>query len=262
MFCGRRKRRYRRADPGRLTGMTTSALSFGSAARLYDSIRPSYPARAVTWALGAEPLRVLDLGAGTGLLTGTLRAAGHRVVAVEPDPQMRAVAAERHPGTQVLAGSAEAVPLPDGSVDAVVVGQAYHWFTPQDALPEIHRVLREDGVLAALWNVRDERTPWVAALSAVVGSESYSLEDAWPYGPVAPWFTTPELGLTEHTVTVPTGRLANLVRSRSSYLTATPTEQSRLDRQITDLAATDPALAGHDHVDMPYRTCVYRMRRV
>ncbi|KIQ66591.1 hypothetical protein TR51_03370 [Kitasatospora griseola] len=241
--------------------MSTSALSFGSAARLYDSIRPAYPAQAVARAIGTEPVRVLDLGAGTGLLTGVLRAAGHEVIAVEPDPQMRAVAAERHPGTQVLAGSAEDIPLPDGSVDAVVVGQAYHWFTPQDALPQIHRVLRKDGVFAPMWNVRDDRTPWVAALSGVIGTEGYGLERAWQYGPVTPWFTEPELALTEHTVTVPTDRLIDLVRSRSYYLTADAAEQARLDREVGELAATDPALAGRDSVEMPYRTCVYRMRR-
>ncbi|MEV7121640.1 class I SAM-dependent methyltransferase [Kitasatospora griseola] len=241
--------------------MSTSALSFGSAARLYDSIRPAYPAQAVARAVGTEPVRVLDLGAGTGLLTGVLRAAGHQVIAVEPDPQMRAVATERHPGTQVLAGSAEDIPLPDGSVDAVVVGQAYHWFTPQDALPQIHRVLRKDGVFAPMWNVRDDRTPWVAALSGVIGTEGYGLESAWQYGPVTPWFTEPELALTEHTVTVPTDRLIDLVRSRSYYLTADAAEQARLDREVGELAATDPALAGRDSVEMPYRTCVYRMRR-
>ncbi|GAA1234997.1 class I SAM-dependent methyltransferase [Kitasatospora nipponensis] len=242
--------------------MSNAALSFGPAARLYDSIRPTYPVRAVTWAVGAEPVRVLDLGAGTGLLTRVLRTAGHEVIAVEPDEQMRAVATERHPGTRVLAGSAEDIPLPDGSVDAVVVGQAYHWFTPQDALPQIHRVLREGGVFAALWNIRDERTPWAAALSGIVGPEGYGLESAWQYGPVTPWFTEPERGLTEHTVTVPTDRLVDLVRSRSTYLTADAAEQARLDREIAELAATDPALAGRHSVEMPYRTCVYRMRRL
>ncbi|WP_043173417.1 class I SAM-dependent methyltransferase [Streptomyces sp. NRRL B-24484] len=241
--------------------MSAAALSFGSAAHRYDSIRPAYPVRAVARAVGATPMRVLDLGAGTGLLAGALRAAGHEVVAVEPDERMRAVAAERHPGMRVLAGSAEDIPLPDGSVDAVVVGQAYHWFTPQDALPQIHRVLREGGAFAALWNIRDDRTPWVAALSGIAGSEGYGLESAWQYGPVTPWFTEPERGLIEHTVTVPTDRLIDLVRSRSSYLTADAAEQARLDREIGELAATDPALAGRDTVEMPYRTCVYRMRR-
>ncbi len=242
--------------------MSAAALSFGSAARLYDSIRPAYPMGAVSWAVGAEPVRVLDLGAGTGLLAGAVRSAGHEVIAVEPDEQMRAVAAERHPGIRILAGSAEDIPLPDGSVDAVVVGQAYHWFTPQDALPQIHRVLRKDGVLAAMWNIRDDRTPWVAELSDIVGDESYGLESAWPYGPVTPWFTEPERGLIEHTVTVPTDRLTDLVRSRSSYLTADAAEQARLDREIGELATTNPGLTGRDSVEMPYRTCVYRMRPV
>ncbi|MER5640150.1 class I SAM-dependent methyltransferase [Kitasatospora sp. NPDC002227] len=242
--------------------MSTSALSFGSAARLYDSIRPTYPLQAVTWAIGAKPMCVLDLGAGTGLLADVLRDAGHEVIAVEPDEQMRAVAAERLPGTQILGGSAEDIPLPDESVDAVVVGQAYHWFTPEAALPQIHRVLRKDGVFAPMWNIRDDRTPWVAALSDIIGKEGYGLDSTWQYGPVAPWFSEPELGLTEHTVTVPTSRLVDLVRSRSTYLTAHATEQARFDREIGELATTDPALAGRDTVEMPYRTCVYRMRRI
>ncbi|WP_104821335.1 class I SAM-dependent methyltransferase [Kitasatospora sp. MMS16-BH015] len=241
--------------------MTTSALSFGAAARLYDSIRPTYPVAAASWALGEEPARVLDLGAGTGLLGAVVREAGHEVIAVEPDEQMRAVAAERLPGARVLAGSAEEIPLADGSVDVVVVGQAYHWFTPEAALPEIHRVLRAGGVFAALWNVRDDRTPWVAGLSGIIGAEGYGLESAWQYGPVAPWFTEPELGLTEHAVTVPTDRLVDLVRSRSTYLTAEAGEQARWEREIAELVATDPALAGRERVEMPYRTCVYRMRR-
>ncbi|GAA4990901.1 hypothetical protein GCM10025734_17980 [Kitasatospora paranensis] len=79
---------------------------------------------------------------------------------------------------------------------------------------------------------------------------------------MTPWFTEPERGLVEHSVTVPTDRLIDLVRSRSSYLTADAAERARLDREIGELAATEPALAGRDNVEMPYRTCVYRMRRI
>jgi len=257
--------------------MIIPALSFGSAAHLYDSVRPTYPADAVAWALGgagwleapgvtdghtpsARQLSVLDLGAGTGLLTGVLLAAGHDVVAVEPDEQMRAVAAERYSAARVLAGSAEDIPLPDASVDAVVVGQAYHWFTPQRALPQIRRVLRDGGVFAPMWNVRDDRVPWVAAFSGIVGSEGYGLETSWPYGPVTPWFTEPEQGLFEHAVPIPTARLMDLVRSRSSYLTADDATKTRLDAEIAELTASDPALVGRDTIDMPYLTCVYRMR--
>ncbi|GIE92419.1 putative methyltransferase [Actinoplanes regularis] len=250
------------ATVGRLATMIDAALSFGSAARLYDSIRPTYPVPAITSALGAGPMRVLDLGAGTGLLTAALRAAGHDVVAVEPDEQMRAVAAERCPGTRILAGSAEDIPLPDASVDAVLVGQAYHWFTPRDALPQIHRVLRDGGLFAPMWNVRDERVPWVAALSGIVGGEGAGMDDAWRFGPVTPWFAEPEMSLVEHVVTIRADRLIDLVRSRSYYLTADDAERARLEREIGRLVTTDPALAGLDSIEIPYRTRVYRMRRI
>ncbi|NUS58519.1 MAG: class I SAM-dependent methyltransferase, partial [Streptomycetaceae bacterium] len=95
--------------------MTDHALSFGPAAQLYDTIRPTYPRPAIDWAIGPKRVRVLDLGAGTGLLTRVLQNAGHDVVSVDPDEQMLAVLAG-HPGTRPLQGSAEHIPLPDASV--------------------------------------------------------------------------------------------------------------------------------------------------
>jgi ubiquinone/menaquinone biosynthesis C-methylase UbiE len=113
--------------------------------------------------LGIAPgRRVLDLAAGTGKLTRLLVATGADVVAVEPDPAMRVALPE------ALAGSAEAIPLPDGSVDAVTVGQAFHWFDAPAALAEIARVLRPGGGLALLWNERDESTAWVAEMSRLI----------------------------------------------------------------------------------------------
>src|ERR1041385_1983732 len=104
------------------------ALSFGRAAALYDDIRPSYPVDAVRWALGAGRHTAVDLGAGTGLLTRVVAPLGTETVAVEPDAGMRARLIEVTPGVSAAAGSAESIPRPDGSVDAVVAGQSYHWF--------------------------------------------------------------------------------------------------------------------------------------
>ncbi len=132
--------------------------SFGPAAERYDRIRPSYPVEALRWILGDQPSRVVDLGAGTGILTRQLVALGHEVIPVEPDPAMRAlIPAELAPRD----GTAEAIPLPDASVDAVVAGQAYHWFDQDKAHPEIARVLRPGGVFGPLWNERDDSVDWI-----------------------------------------------------------------------------------------------------
>ena len=125
--------------------------SFGAAARAYAEHRPDYAADAIAWCLaGADrPVAdVLDLGAGTGVLTTSLVATGLSVTAVEPDPEMLAELRGRLPGVRAVVGRAEAVPLPDDSVDAVLVGTAFHWFDTDRALPEIARVLRPGGVLA------------------------------------------------------------------------------------------------------------------
>src|SRR5579875_2800020 len=107
-------------------------LSFERVASDYERARPAYVEEAVDWALerlGARSgTRVLDLGAGTGKLARQLVSRGLDVVAVEPGDEMRAVLAAELPWVEALAGSAEAIPLEDGSVDAVLVGQAFHWF--------------------------------------------------------------------------------------------------------------------------------------
>jgi SAM-dependent methyltransferase len=164
--------------------------SFGAVAAAYAEHRPGYPQSAVRWCLqpalsrapGTAPepdvcrLRVLDLGAGTGKLTALLASLGADVTAVEPDPAMLAELRRLVPGVRALPGTAEAIPLPDGSVDAVLCGQAMHWFDMHRAVPEIARVLSGGGVLAGLWNCDDDRVDWVAGLQAVAkGASSASL---------------------------------------------------------------------------------------
>jgi ubiquinone/menaquinone biosynthesis C-methylase UbiE len=113
---------------------------------------------------------VLDLAAGTGKLTEGLLPLGVTVTAVEPDDGMRAELTRRFPHVSALPGTAEQLPLPDGSVDAVLVGQAFHWFDHVPALTEISRVLRPGGAVGALWNAEDEEVDWVAGLMAVSGT--------------------------------------------------------------------------------------------
>jgi SAM-dependent methyltransferase len=149
-----------------------AAAGFGRAADAYERSRPSYPAAAVDRLcaeLGiAAGTRVLDLAAGTGKFTRLLAERGAELIAVEPSDAMRAQFASAVPGVEVHPGTAEAIPLADSAVDAVVVAQAFHWFDAPRALAEIARVLRASGGLGLVWNERDESVPWVAELSHVM----------------------------------------------------------------------------------------------
>jgi SAM-dependent methyltransferase len=143
------------------------ASSFGAVARAYAEHRPDYAPEAIAWCLaGADRpvVDVLDLGAGTGALTAGLGRAGRSVTAVEPDPEMLAELRRRLPDVPAVVGRAEAIPLPDDAVDAVVVATAFHWFDTERALPEIARVLRPGGVLGVLYDLVDDTVPWVAEL--------------------------------------------------------------------------------------------------
>ena len=137
----------------------SAAIGFASAADLYERARPSYSQEAIDWLVAQTRLgpgsTVVDLGAGTGKLTRLLLPSGARVVAVEPIAEMRAHIQE----AEALDGTAEAIPLPDGSADVVTVAQAFHWFDHDRALPEIHRVLREGGKLVIVWNMRELDDP-------------------------------------------------------------------------------------------------------
>ena len=147
-----------------------AARGFSRSADAYDRARPDYPPAAVAWLaerLGLWPGRtVVDLAAGTGKLTRPLAATGAEVVAIEPVAEMRARIGDA--AARSLDGTAEAVPLPDASADAVTVAQAFHWFDGPAALAEIHRVLRPGGALALVWNRRPLEDPVHAAIERII----------------------------------------------------------------------------------------------
>jgi SAM-dependent methyltransferase len=232
------------------------ASSFDAIADLYERVRPGYPVEIVRWLVGDAPAEVLDLGAGTGKLTHTLVARGHRVVAVDPSRRMLARLEKALPAVRALEGTAERIPLPDTTCDAVTVAQAFHWFDQPRALAEIARVLRPGGMLGIVWNTRDERIPWVAELSGVIGAEhdphqGRAIDDDDRFGP------------SEHVAATWTQRLdrdglIGLIRSRS-YCAVRP-----LDEQQSILArvgAIYDAHAGVGGIDLPYVTNAYRARR-
>lgn len=138
-------------------------MSFGAIASDYDRLRPSATPEAIDWLLPARRDVVVDLAAGTGLLTRLIEGKAAHVIAVEPDDRMRSVLQARSPGVQALAGRGEAIPLPDESADAVLISSAWHWLDPDQAVPEIARVLRDGGRFGAIWTSRDRAIEWLHA---------------------------------------------------------------------------------------------------
>lgn len=240
--------------------LTAHAASFDQAADVYEASRPGYPAETVEWLVPRAARRVLDLGAGTGKLTRALAASGREVVAVDPSAEMLRVLGEKLPGVEALQGTAEALPLPDASVDAVTVAQAWHWVDTARAVPELTRVLTQGGVLGLVWNSRDERVDWVAELGRAMNSnaDSYTASGMAPVvgGP----FGEPErieLRWTQHYTRE---ALLELVRSRSYFIVRSAEEQAATLAAVGELLDTHPALAGLDGVELPYVTEAFRYR--
>jgi SAM-dependent methyltransferase len=210
-------------------------VAFGAGADAYELGRPGYPEAAIRAALPAGARRVLDLGAGTGKLTRDLLALGLEVVAVEPLEEMRA----RIPAAaQVLAGSAEEIPLASGSVDAVLAGQAFHWFDRARALPEIRRVLREGGGLGLMWNLLDDSVGWVAAVAAAFAAEDRATlpeGDEPAFGP-ADGFTAEQRLRIPYVQELDADGLVANVASRSPLLLMEPGERDAILARVRELA--------------------------
>jgi SAM-dependent methyltransferase len=125
--------------------VTDLAGSFGSAADAYERGRPRYEDHVIALVGAIAGPRILDVGAGTGRMSGPLAQAGYDVVAVEPLDEMRAILA-RHVGPdRAFAGHAEALPIDDASVDGAVSSDAWHWFDGARAADELARVVRPEG---------------------------------------------------------------------------------------------------------------------
>nr|WP_277923672.1 class I SAM-dependent methyltransferase [Sphingomonas sp. TREG-RG-20F-R18-01] len=247
-----------------------AATGFDRAADVYATSRPGYPDAIVDWMrdrLGIAPGRtVLEIGAGTGKFTALLVGTGADILALEPIAAMLDHLVAGFPGVRPLVGQAEAIPLPDASVDAVVCATAFHWFATPAVMAEIRRVLRIGGALGLVWNLRDESVGWVEQLSArtnahqgtalreradawrdVFPAEGFSpLEESeWPYA---------HLGTVEDVV---------VGRTLSTSFIATLSGEARAEvvSQVRDLIAATPALQ-HDPVAFPYVTKGYDCRRI
>ncbi len=246
------------------------AAAFDTAADAYERGRPGYPPDAVAaiadrLALGPGRV-VLDLAAGTGKMTRELLATRAHVIAIEPIEGMRAHLATTAPEAEVIDGTAEAIPLPNASVDGAVVAQAFHWFDIPRALSELHRVIRPGGSLVLAYNIRDESVPWVGALGDLIerttGQEVPSQHHGWRerLARVA-LFEPAEVVETSHAHRLTIEGVVDRVTSISTVAALEPAAREALVADLRHLLATDPATAGRGEVDLPYTTRLDVMRR-
>lgn len=230
--------------------------SFDTVADTYESGRPPYADEAVHWIAGRLPAgRVLDLAAGTGKLTRQLVALGLDVVAVEPGDEMRRVLARVLPDVEALAGTAEAIPLPDASVDAVTVGQAFHWFRPDEAFAELHRVLRPGGGVALLWNVWNDDDPLLRRVDEVLAPLRPPAARDVPLEVDRDRFGEPEQRRFVQARRLTTDALVAWVASTSAVSTAPAAERDGILDRVRELA-------GADVVDVAVATDVVVLDRV
>lgn len=240
------------------------ATSFGGQAGSYEVGRPEYPFEAVAWMLDRAPAgarRIADVGAGTGKLTRALVAGeGAEVVAVDPDPAMLAALRDAVPGVPTFVGTAERLPLPDASVDAVVLGQAWHWVDPVVASAEIGRVVRPGGVLGLVWNLRDERVDWVRRLTDIMHGSNAEIMLAAGDPVVAAPFGGLEQERWEWVRPVTREMMHRMASSRSYVITAGDAEKARIRR---DMDALFDELGLHDDaaIELPYVTRAFRAVR-
>jgi SAM-dependent methyltransferase len=255
-------------DPDRHPAVhPVAAGGFAAAAPTYARIRPTYARAAIGAIKDLVPAGavVLDVAAGTGILAGQLRRARLEVLALEPVPEMLGHLTRTLPDVPAVRGVAEHLPLADGSLGAVTVGEAFHWFDAPAALVEVRRVLRPGGVLVIANNRRDDSVDWVARYGELVRSELTGDE---PYRRVEPDELVDAVGgfVRVQALEVANPRpcsprqLVERAASTSFVADAAPEARARVLERVAQLAADHPDLAGRRSFDLPYVTRVLAWR--
>lgn len=253
-----------------MTSNAERARSFGAVAGDYDRLRPSPPDAAVDWLLPDHGHTVVDLAAGTGLLTRALARRVPEAIAVEPDDRMAAVLRARSPGVRVVRAVGEYLPLKTASVDGVFIQSAWHWLDPDRAIPQIARVLRPGGCFGVLWLSRDRDVDWVAGVDRARLTPGSPEDD-----PTAPargrtgrgtvqlpadgLFEEPETSSYRYTRTMTAVDYLGLLGTYSRVITADPADQAAgHERARAYLAQRFP---GADRLEVPLQAQVWRARR-
>ena len=252
--------------PAGAAGHAVRARSFGQIAEDYHRYRPRTPGELLDWVLPAGVPTVLDLAAGTGALTELLTNRVPEVIAVEPDPEMRAVLVRAAPAARVLAGRAEAIPLPEAATDAVCVASAWHWFDQPAATAEIARVLRDGGTFAVLGNSPDHEVAWVAEMRRPLASGSQP--DPRPRDvltvdlPADAPFTAVESRQLRWTWSLPVADVLALLETYSAVVVAGDERRRDLRRHAVAVLANEPGTRDRDVIELPMISRAQRARRL
>jgi SAM-dependent methyltransferase len=230
---------------------------------VYERGRPNHPPAVVEALEIRSDDVVCDLGCGTGKLTRLLHTTGAHVVGVEPLPAMLSVFREHLPGTAVVAGLAESLPVRDATFDLVVCANAFHWFRHDLAIPQIHRVLRSGGRLAIVWNRRDQLTGWAAEFWQITeehrgdtpgyrtGAWRRALEASPLFGPIDErWF--------DHVQRADVDGLLARVMSISFIEVLSPQKRADVFDRVRHFLATHPDTRDRSEFELPYKTVLYR----
>lgn len=246
---------------------TPRRLTFGANADAYERARPDWPAEAARWLTPGTPGLVVEFGAGTGKLTRALAAAGRRVLAIEPDPRMLGVLHGLGlAGVEAVQGSAESLPLAEGSADAIVAGSSFHWFDLERALAEAHRVLRSGGTLAFGWNHRDSGAAAMARIAAAIQSARGG-PASWP---TMPWaervtagglFRSVERARFPHVLELPREALGDHLRSYATLAGLPEAEYAALAERVAAIVEEEPSLRRGGRLTLPFAVDGFRAVR-
>jgi SAM-dependent methyltransferase len=237
------------------------AQSFENIGEEYDRYRPGFPDAAVAEIIPTRVTSVLDLGAGTGKFTELLLSRADHVLAVEPSAPMLDVLRAKLPSVMALTGGAEDIPLPDASVDAVTVAQAFQWFERDAACAEIARVLVPGGILGLLWNHSDPTCSWDHACHRVahpaVSETDATTESAAAELPGFAFDHQVEIAWSERIT-----RADYIARwlTVSSFIAADESTRAGMIAQVERILDTDPLTRGQESFDLPMRTAVFVYR--
>jgi SAM-dependent methyltransferase len=258
---------------------TVRSGSFGAVATHYERYRPGPPAEAVAWLLPEPVGTVVDLGAGTGALTRLLGARADRVIAVEPDDRMRAVLVDEVAGVTAVDGRGEALPLADGTVDAVLASSSWHWMDPVPALGEVHRVLVPGGLLGAMWSGPDRAGPLMERVRALLGGDTDGVGSASDADRLRDTLGD-DLQRTEYALEIPAGlpftepeyrtfvwemgmnadELIGLLGTMSWIITMEPPQREEVLAVARRLLRDRLGIEGEETVDVTFRCDTYRAR--